>query len=320
MKTILVSGASGIIGYGILRSLKKSGKKFKLIGTTIYGDSAASGFCDIFELAPQTSDPKYMNWLLGVIKKHGVEMIIPGIEIDMYKWSEQIAKLKESGAKILLNSLELISICNDKWLFYEKLKEANSPYIIETTLNADFDLLKNKFQLPFLLKPRHGHGSKGIVSVDAKKTFLKYKSDIGENLMAQPIIGNDNDEFTTSAFCDGNGSYYSTMTFRRKLSKDGYTEKAEVATVEGMDEAIKNLCVLFKPIGPTNFQFRQDKTGLKLLEINPRISSSTSLRTAFGYNESLMAVEFLLENKIPEQPPIRQGKAVRYMEDLIFYR
>jgi len=41
MKNILVSGASGIIGYGILRSLRLSGIPYKLIGTTIYPDSAA---------------------------------------------------------------------------------------------------------------------------------------------------------------------------------------------------------------------------------------------------------------------------------------
>ena len=52
MWNILVSGASGIVGYGILRSLKKSGKELRLIGTTIYNDSVAQGFCDIFEQAP----------------------------------------------------------------------------------------------------------------------------------------------------------------------------------------------------------------------------------------------------------------------------
>ncbi len=58
---------------------------------------------------------------------------------------------------------------------------------------------------------------------------------------------------------------------------------------------------------------------LKLLEINPRISSSTSIRTAFGYNECAMAVEYYLEGKTPKQPVIRPGRAVRYTEDLIFY-
>ena len=81
---------------------------------------------------------------------------------------------------------------------------------------------------------------------------------------------------------------------------------------------MRSLCELFRPIGPTNFQFRRHEGVLKLLEINPRVSSATSIRTAFGYNESAMAVEFYLDGKRPVQPAIRAGRAVRYLEDLIF--
>ncbi|WP_299376376.1 hypothetical protein, partial [uncultured Kiloniella sp.] len=86
MRTILVSGASGIVGYGILRSLQQAESTYKLIGTSIYCDSVAPGFCDIFIEAPATSDPSYLNWLLDTIDKYNIDMIIPGIEADMYKW------------------------------------------------------------------------------------------------------------------------------------------------------------------------------------------------------------------------------------------
>ena len=109
------------------------------------------------------------------------------------------------------------------------------------------------------------------------------------------------------------------MTMRRKLSKDGYTDRAETYKLERIDETLNDLCRYFKPDGPTNFQFRRHGGLLKLLEINPRISSSTSIRSAFGYNESAMAINYYLENKIPVQPEIRKGKAVRYTEDFIFY-
>jgi carbamoyl-phosphate synthase large subunit len=75
----------------------------------------------------------------------------------------------------------------------------------------------------------------------------------------------------------------------------------------------------FSPVGPTNFQFRKADHGLKLLEINPRISSATSIRAAFGYNEALMAVELALENRMPIQPKIGRGRAVRYTEDFVFH-
>ena len=76
---------------------------------------------------------------------------------------------------------------------------------------------------------------------------------------------------------------------------------------------------LLRPIGPTNFQLRRHEGALQLLEINPRVSSSTSIRATFGYNKAFMAVEYFLQGKEPVQPRIRPGRAVRYVEDAIFY-
>lgn len=319
MKTILVSGASGIVGYGVLRSLQISKKQLKLIGTTIYDDSVAPGFCNIFEQAPPSSSAVYLEWLLKIIRQYQVDLVVPGIEIDMYKWAEHIPEIKASGAIPLLNNVELIQLCKDKWVFYEVLCGKGMSCAIETLLSGEFDELKRKFGLPFLLKPRRGFGSKGIVRVDSEEHFLRYRQDLGPVLMAQPIVGNDHEEFTTSAFCDGRGGFYACMTLRRKLSWEGFTEKAEVVSSEEFVEVIAKLCSKFQPVGPTNFQFRKCADGIKLLEINPRISSSTSIRTAFGYNESAMSVDYYLEHKVPIQPDIKQGRAVRYTEDYIFY-
>ena len=319
MRNILVSGASGIVGYGILRSLKKSGENLNLIGTTIYSDSVAQGFSDIFELAPRTNDSGYIDWLIEVISKHKIDFLIPGIEDDMYKWVNHTTEIKNERAIILLNNAELIHLCKDKWIFYEFLKEYKTPYLIESSLSNDFQDLKDKLGLPFLLKPRRGFASKGIITILNEESFLKVSEQLGPILMAQKIVGDISEEYTTSAFCDGNGGFYNYMTLKRKLSKDGFTDRAEVVEEAFIYEALVLLCEIFKPKGPTNFQFRSHEGNLKLLEINPRISSSTSIRTAFGYNESLMSVQYFLDNIIPGQPVIRKGKAIRYVEDQIVY-
>ena len=320
MKTILVSGASGVVGYGILRSLRKSGKSLRLVGTTVYDDSVAQGFCDIFEQAPPTREAGYLEWLSKIISTHQVDLIIPGIEADMFRWIESVSALERGGSvKAMLNEPRLVLLCRDKWTFFETLSHSGLPCVIETTLESDFDALVSRFGLPFLLKPRIGFGSKGIVQVDSRATFLEHRAQIGTVLMAQPILGTENEEFTTSAFCDGKGGFYAHMTLKRKLSSDGFTDRAEVVQVEDIAETVLELCALFRPIGPTNFQFRRHQGTLKLLEINPRVSSATSIRTAFGYNECAMAVEYYLEGKTPQQPVIRPGRAVRYTEDLIFY-
>ena len=319
MKRILVSGASGIVGYGILRSLRQANQPYFLIGTSIYNDSVAPAFCDVFELAPATTAPDYLDWLLATLRKHDVELLIPGIEIDMYHWAEHLPKIATSGALPLINTAELIALCKDKWTFYQRLKSESVRCAIESALEQDFSTLSKNFGLPFLLKPRQGFGSKGIVRVHSEEAFRQHREDIGRILMVQPIVGNDEEEFTTSVFGDGRGSYHAGMTLRRKLSRDGFTDKAEVADSGEFSSTLGELCRIFRPVGPTNFQFRRSADGPKLLEINPRISSSTAIRSAFGYNESAMSVSYFLQGQPPQQPPIRGGKAVRYTDEYIFY-
>ena len=319
MRRILVSGASGIVGYGVLRSLMRSGLDLFLVGTSIYDDSVAPAFCDVFELAPPTNEERYLEWLLATVQRHRIDLLIPAIEIDMYKWGEYVPAIRAAGAIPLLNSPSLLDLCKDKWIFYRRLKIAGLSCVIDTSLIQDFEVLAAKFGLPFLLKPRRGFASKGIVRVTGLETYRRHYQDVGPKLMAQPIIGNDAEEFTTSAFCDGEGAYLASMTLRRKLSKDGFTQKAEVVDTADFAETIAELCRVLRPLGPTNFQFRMTGDGPKLLEINPRISSSTSIRSAFGYNESAMAVEYFLEQCTPVQPAIRKGRAVRYTDEHIFY-
>ncbi len=313
-RTILVSGASGIVGYGVLKSLREL-KNLSLIGTTIYDDSIAPAFCDIFEIALRTDDEKYFDWLEKIIKKYNIDMVIPGIELDMSLWNKNRKFFEKLNVFPLLNNYDLIELCLDKWNFYQKLKEHDCPYAIDTTLEPDF----GRFKTPFLLKPRCGFGSKGLVKVEDKETFNLYKDKIGNTLMLQPIVGSNDEEYTASAFFDKQSNMKAFMTLKRKLSKDGFTEKAEVVFPAGIKDAIENIASIFKPVGPTNFQFRKENGEWKLLEINPRISSSSSIRKAFGYNESKMSVEYFLFDKEIIQPEIRHGKAIRYTEDYIFY-
>ena len=318
MRKILVSGASGVVGYGILRSLRGAGD-YTLIGTTIYDKSVAPAFCDIFEKAPPTNSDGYINWLTSIIKKHGIDMVIPGIEDDMIKWNSQRAEITEVGTFPLLNNPDLIELCADKWNFYQHLKALGSKFVIESEIGSDFGKLKQSLGLPFLLKPRKGFGSKGISIVETEEDFNLRRADIGDKLMAQMIVGTNDEEYTVSSFFDKSSKLLCYMQLKRKLAREGYTETAEVVEIEGIEVAINELAALTKPVGPTNFQFRVRGGQLKLLEINPRISSATSIRSAFGYNESKISVEYFLERQTPTQPVIRNGYAVRYVEEKIFY-
>ena len=316
MTTILVSGASGVVGYGILRSFRMTTRRLKLIGTTMHENSAALAFCDLLEKAPHTTDPCYYDWLVGVVRKHGIDLIVPGIEIDMFSWSSHRPRL-ESVVKFALNAERLISICCDKWIFYKDLLKKSEPTLIPTYDHGDFDELADKCGLPFLLKPRQGYGSKGLVKVKNQSVFRIHHNRIGSELIAQPIVGSDESEYSISCFGDGHGEFVNMFSLRRKLGTGGFTEWAEVVDNEPFIEAVRRYCGFYQPLGPTNFQFRVHNGNLKLLEINPRISSASSIRAAFGYNEAEMALGYFFEGRLPAVPLTERGQAVRYVEDHI---
>jgi carbamoyl-phosphate synthase large subunit len=319
MTNIWVTGASSLIGYGILKSIRSTKKPYRLIGTTIHKNSIAPSFTDVCIKAPFSGTDGYIDWVTSVIKDHNIDLIIPSFEEDVFFLTDHREQIELTGAKLVLNTFDLVHLCQDKWEFYQVLKNNDCPYVIPSSLSSEFHELEGKFALPLLLKPRRGNASKGIVKVLNEEDFKLHKAGIGQNLMVQPLIGKDDEEFTTSAFCDGKGGYYAIITLKRELSKEGYTNLAEVIDSKQIEEAVLNICKILKPIGPTNFQFRTHNGVLYLLEINPRFSSSTSMRNAFGYNDALMSIEYFLDEKIPRQPKIRNGKAIRYIEDFIVY-
>lgn len=315
-KTVLVSGASGVVGYGILKSLSKFRSDYHLIGTTIYKNTIVPAFADVVERVPPTSEPSYLNCLSDLIKKHAVDAIIPGIECDMFYWNTKRIEISESGAQPILNNSELIRLCEDKWEFYNKLNELAPEYAIPTISEVS----ATEFEFPLILKPRKGYGSKGVVKVESKDELEPYRHRIGSELMMQPFIGEDENEFTVSGFFDSESTLVDCLALRRILSPEGYTVMGELTAFD-FAGVLSELGRKFCAVGPTNFQFRIGGSSIKLLEINPRISSACSMRAALGYNEVVMSLEYFLGGRIPRPDP-RSGvgaRVVRYLEDFVFH-
>ncbi|MEY2597981.1 MAG: hypothetical protein RLZZ142_240 [Verrucomicrobiota bacterium] len=318
-RTVLVSGASGVVGYGILKSLRGAAGRLRVVGTSIYLDSVAQVFSERFEQAIPTQDSGYLEWLLDVLRRHEVDLLIPGIEADLFLWAEHRTVLEASGARLALNTPELIGLARDKWALDRRLVELGMACRIPSLLEGNWETLKEALGVPFLLKPRRGFGARGIVRVGCREEFDRRRGELGRVLLAQALVGTDTQEYTIGSFGDGQGGMRAWITLRRSLNGQGFTEKAEVADLGVMEEPVRELTRCLKPLGPTNFQFRIHEGRPMLLEINPRISSSTAIRAAFGYNEALMAVDFFLDGKLPAQPTLRQGRAVRYAEECVFY-
>jgi carbamoyl-phosphate synthase large subunit len=320
MYTILVTGVGAIIGYGVIRSLRASRFPVRIVGMDIHADAVGQRWCDVFEQAVRADDSRYPEHLAGLIRRHSIDLVIPGIEQDVHRLAVDhgVAPLAQTNARYVLNDLELIRIAADKWLTHVELVKAGFP-TIGTWIDGDYADLVHRFGCPLLLKPRRSYASKGIHNLDTEADFRYWKEKLGDEFMVQEVVGDVRAEFTVGAFGLGDGNLVQQIAFQRVLGSDGSTAKAVVRRTPELEARVVALARRFRPIGPTNFQFRLHRGEYLLLEINPRISSSTSLRTAFGYNEAEMCIEYYLEGNIPAARSLRSGSALRFIEDWVTY-
>lgn len=318
MYNILVTGVGAIIGYGIIRSLRNSRYKVKIVGIDIYEDAVGQRWCDSFVKAKLTNSIDYKCFLQDVIDKYKIDLVIPGIEQDVMWLANNYDFVNKLPAKIVLNEPDLIQLSEDKWLTHLQLVKNNIP-VIKTYIDGDFEELAGLIKCPMLLKPRKSYASKGIFVIHNEDDFNYWKKKMMSEFMVQEIVGDDDSEFTVGVFGLGDGNYSQKIIFNRRLSREGATAKAKLVRNEELSMVVNMMVRIFKPLGPTNFQFRYHDKQYLLLEINPRISSSTSLRTAFGFNEAEMCIEYYLERKIPEPRNVRFGQAIRYIEDWVIY-
>jgi carbamoyl-phosphate synthase large subunit len=317
-RTVLVTGVGAIIGYGAVNSLRLGRYPLKIVGLDIYAHAVGQHWCDAFEQALPVADPGYAGYLRDVIARHGVDLVLPGIEQDVSFLSSRREELASTGARLALNDAELVRLAGDKWLMHEAIATRGLP-TIDSVLGGSFDEIAGRLGVPFLIKPRRSYASKGIITATDAADLAYWRHKLGDAFMAQRIVGDAESEFTASLFGYGDGLGSRPMVLQRWLARDGSTVRARVADEPELEAQMAELTRVFRPVGPTNFQFRRERPGGRflLLEINPRLSSASSLRRAFGMNEPEMCVAWYLDAERPDFAGPRPGRAVRYIEDWV---
>ncbi len=313
---ILVTGVGAIIGYGIIQSLKTSQLQANIVATDIYEDAYGAALADTFYQGVLASSPDFIDFINDIVAKEKIDLIIPGIEQDLYALFQNKEKIH---TKVVMNTDLCITLSKDKWATYSYLKDNFTLDLIPTLQNVTFDECVKTLGLPFLLKPKSSYASKGIQTISSKREFDFYtESQLGQ-LIFQKIIGTTNSEFTVSVFGDGKGNFFDSIILKRALSGEGATSKAIVVQSPIIEKYVTELVKVLLPVGPTNIQLRLENDVPYLLEINPRISSACSLRMAFGYNEPEMCIDYFVNQKAIQPSPKKTGSAVRFITDYIKY-
>lgn len=317
---ILVTGVGAIIGYGIVNNLRKSRYQdyLQIIGMDIYPDAVGQAWCDDFIQAIPAADPRYVQFVLDIMKEREIDLVMFGTEQEINRLSTAKDDMGVYYQKLVLNRREIIQLSDDKWHTFCMLQEHGFP-AIPSIIEGTYQDIAEELGVPFLLKPRRSYAGKGMAVIHDETEFSYRRSRMdADQFMVQKLIGDHDHEYTAATFGFGDGTCLEEpIVFARKLSQEGSTAKAIRVLIPEIAQQVRELTAILKPIGPTNYQFRKEGDQYYLLEVNPRISSSTSIRAAFGYNEAEMCIDWFVNHVRPEQPIIKNGVARRYIADWV---
>ena len=300
MLNILITAVGGDISQGIIKSLKLSSIKTRLIGTDTNKNSAGLFMCHRgYQVSPATN-LKFIKQILSICRKEKISIVFIGNEIEQSIIANNIDYLhKKTNSVFIVQPASTILTCNDKFKAGQILSQAGLrvPKSAVTKQAAD-NLIKN-IGFPVIIKSRHGCGSKYFHILKTKSDLDNYWKTTPRPIIQEYITNQSGDEYTVGLFLNKNSKVLGSITMKREL-RFGLTWFA----IAKHYPIIANIATLAAEtvgaIGPTNVQIRPDqKNNPCIIEINTRISSTAAFRSILGFNEAIASIDYFLKNKKP---------------------
>lgn len=121
VKHILITGAGGSPAANFIRSLRMSGEDFHFIGVDSDKFCLQRAETDERYLVPSCREPDYLDVLNEIIRRSGAEFLYSQPDVEIAVLSEN----RETVAcRMFLPSKVSIRVCQDKFLSYEKWRDA----------------------------------------------------------------------------------------------------------------------------------------------------------------------------------------------------
>jgi carbamoyl-phosphate synthase large subunit len=320
MKTVkvLVTGAGGMIGIGIAKSLRfEFKKKIKIEGTDC-SKFAPTFFLpyllDGFSIVPKAKDRNYIPKMLSLAKRKKIDIIFPGTDHEILPLSQEKKLFEKKGIKIIVSPPDTIKICNDKWLTYKELK--NKLPIVQSFLPpfSKNKSLARKVGFPLIIKPRFGWGSRDIYKAGSASEIKVLLNKVKKPVIQKWLKG---EEYTIDGLVNKDGKAVCVIPRKRMKTIAGVSSLGVTVKDKKLINLGEKISDVLRIQGPFNFQVRKDRNKYFILEINPRFAGTGILSVVAGANLPALALKEALGMKIPSSVSFKEGVMVtRYIEDV----
>lgn len=312
--TIGISCIGSGVGQSVINSLNLSEIPTKKIGfgTNPYAFGAFE--CDVRVDCPSIYSAGFVDEIIALCSMHNVNVLIPGLDDEVLVLSQNLHRFEEVGIQVICSSPELVALCRDKERMTDELSHVADVFVKSSHLETiREDLASGRLSFPLIAKPRNGFASRGIeILLDESDLSKISESHIIQELampsrsdpqfeayhmQLQKRINHQISEVSIQLVVGKNQNLLGRMASINKLSNGVPIEILPFDVAEVWD-AVDRLMPTFLDMGlrgPLNLQGRLTDNGLKIFEINPRLTGISGLRALMGFNEVEACVKDWLE-------------------------
>jgi carbamoyl-phosphate synthase large subunit len=306
---VLLTGVGGIIGESIIKCLAHT--SWRVIG--VDASELAAGLYAVPKgyVVPKSNDPAYVDRLLDICAAERVRYLFNGLDLELPIIAAAADRFRQAGIIPIVSPPSVIAIGDDKLETVRFLESHRFP----APRTADYcDPEAADIGFPLVLKPRRGGSrSQGYYFVENRHEMRLREALIDPaNCLVQEYI--EGDEYSVGSI-SFDGACFGAMAMRRTL-RDGNSHKAHVVHIPAIEAFVRKAAEELKPFGPCNFQLRMRRGVPYIFDINPRCSGGSYIRALAGFNEPLMALEYL-EHGVRPRFECRPLTVFRYWNEVV---
>jgi carbamoyl-phosphate synthase large subunit len=312
---VFVTGAGGLLGQGLLRSLFASG----LAITPVAFDPEPLGpglyWTPHRSLIPYARDPSFIHELRSAVEREKPHAILIGSDVELPVVAAHREQLeRDFDVQVVVSSPDVVGIADDKYRTYEFLDQHRFDPPL-TCLAGEEDALVAKVGYPVVVKPRQGARSVGVSVAGDRAALDRAIAEAASPVVIQEYVADPRTEYTAGALVF-EGRCDASIVVRREL-RDGNTYRAFVDQYPDLNRVVRDMAEALGPHGPVNFQFGVRDGRVRVFEINARFSGTTPVRALAGFNEVEMTLRHLILGEKIIQPDIESIVVLRHLSDTV---
>ena len=287
----MVTGVGGPVGQAILKALKTSQIRHRVVGTDRSPLSVGLFWVDRAVVLPDCAqDQAYLAAMLEVCAEECTDILFPGSDGELRLLARQAGELRAIGVTVMAPATRVLDIALDKLETCRFLEASGLSFPRYAPLEDEGAAarLVSELGFPVIAKPRIGSGSRGVTIARSWDDLRRVRSS-GTPYVVQELLLPADEEYTVACFTASDGSQVGSICMRRELL-GGNTYRAWVVEDAVVQKETLRVVAALETSGPCNVQLRLTQRGPVTFEINPRLSGSTAMRAHFGYNEVAMAI------------------------------